>query len=134
MPILASGGANADPGAPPYAAAMTAELELQGVPRHMIWPETLSGSTHENALYSAQMLKAKGIRKVVLVTDAFHMARAERAFRKVGLEVVPAACAHRRFHLITLDRLLPSWEAVAWNEDSLHEALGLLWYRVRGWA
>lgn len=134
IPILTSGGATQDPGAPPYAATMETELERSGVPRNMIWSEIQSRSTHENALYSAQLLKAKGIRKIVLVTDAFHMLRAERAFRKVGLEVIPAASGYRRFHLITPDRLLPSWEAIAWNEDSLHEALGLLWYRVRGWA
>jgi uncharacterized SAM-binding protein YcdF (DUF218 family) len=134
LPVLASGGASEEPGIPPYATVMASELERQGVPRDMIWSETQSRSTHENALYSGQMLKARGIRKIVLVTDAFHMSRAERAFRKAGLEVVPAACGHRRFHLITLDRLLPSWEAVAWNEDFLHEILGLLWYRIRGWA
>lgn len=133
VPILASGSITADPNTPPYAEVMTSELQRQGVPPDMIWSETQSLSTHENAVYSAQILKAKGIRKIVLVTDAFHMARAVKSFRKAGLEVIPAACAYRQFHLITLQRLLPSWEAVAWNEDSLHEALGLLWYRIRGW-
>ncbi|KAA6458325.1 YdcF family protein [Acidobacteria bacterium AB60] len=134
LPILASGGSNADEGTPPYAMVMTVALQREGVPLEMIWSETQSRSTRENALYSAQILRAKGIRKIVLVTEAFHMARAMRAFRKAGLEVVPAPCGYRRFHLITQERLLPSWEAIAWNEDLLHEALGLLWYHLRGWA
>jgi hypothetical protein len=27
---------------------------------------------------------------------------------------------------------LPSWRAFVWNEDVLHEVVGLIWYWVRG--
>jgi uncharacterized SAM-binding protein YcdF (DUF218 family) len=134
LPVLASGGTDlALNEIPPYAIVMKDALNREGVPDAMIWLELESHSTHENALYSARMLRSKGINRIVLVTDAYHMLRAAQCFRKEGIQVVPAACAHRAFHIITLERLLPGWEAVAWNEDSLHEALGLLWYRVRGW-
>jgi hypothetical protein len=29
--------------------------------------------------------------------------------------------------------LIPTWKAVLANEDSLHEFVGLAWYRLRGW-
>jgi uncharacterized SAM-binding protein YcdF (DUF218 family) len=134
LPVLASGGTDLTlEEIPPYAIAMKEALKREGISDAMIWVELDSHSTHENALYSARILRNKGINKIVLVTDAYHMLRAVKSFRKEGLEVVPAACAHRAFHIITLDRLLPNWEAIAWNEDSLHEALGLLWYRLHAW-
>ncbi|MBZ5629387.1 MAG: YdcF family protein [Acidobacteriia bacterium] len=135
LPILASGEeGELDPRqAPPYTMPMSRALVREGVPEAMIWVESQSRSTHENAVHSARVLRSKGIEKIVLVTDAYHMRRAEKSFRKAGLQVIPAACAHRAFHIITLDRLLPGWEAIAWNEDSLHEIVGLLWYRLRGW-
>jgi uncharacterized SAM-binding protein YcdF (DUF218 family) len=134
LPVLASGGIpEPTPDTPPYANSMGEALRREGVPKEMIWSEVQSGSTYENALYSARLLRQRGIHKIVLVTDAYHMARAERCFRKQGLQVVPASCGHREFHMYKPDRLLPNWEAIAWNEDSLHEAVGLIWYRLRGW-
>jgi len=133
LPILASGGGNRDSGLPPYSVTMREALKTQGVPESMIWSEEQSHSTYENALYSAQMLKSKGIHKIVLVTEAYHMLRAEKCYRKQGLQVVPAACAYRANGFIHLSEVLPSWEAIAFNEDSLHEFVGLIWYGIRGW-
>ena len=42
------------------------------------WLETESSTTAQNAAYSAQILLAGGIGRVVLVTHALHMTRAER--------------------------------------------------------
>ncbi|MEO8409064.1 MAG: YdcF family protein, partial [Propionivibrio sp.] len=54
------------------------------------WRETRSRDTAENAIFSAQILQAAGIRRVVLVTQAFHMPRARRLFAAAGFDVVPA--------------------------------------------
>lgn len=133
LPVLASGGTN-DSNTPPYAIEMREALRLEGVPDSMIWSEEQSHSTYQNALYSAQILKKKGIHKIVLVTDAYHMLRAEKCFRKQGLEVVPAACDYRAYGNRTyVHDLLPNWEPIAWNEDSLHEGVGLIWYWLRRW-
>jgi uncharacterized SAM-binding protein YcdF (DUF218 family) len=60
------------------------------------------------------------------------MRRAAACFRKLGIEVVPAPS---RFDDLsaTIDDWLLSWKAVRGNEETLHEALGLLLYRLRGW-
>lgn len=133
LPVLASGGTNTSD-SPPYAMVMRETLRTQGVSDSMIWSEEQSHSTHENAVYSAKLLRQKGIRKIVLVTEAYHMLRAEKSFRKQGLEVIPAACGYRGFgsSLHWVD-LLPRWEPIGWNEDSLHETVGLVWYRLHGW-
>jgi uncharacterized SAM-binding protein YcdF (DUF218 family) len=113
---------------------MRDSLRLEGVPDSMIWSEEKSHSTYQNALYSAQILREKGIHRIVLVTEAYHMLRAEKSFRKQGLEVVPAACGYRAYgSRVYIDRLLPGWEPIAWNEDSLHEGVGLIWYWLHGW-
>jgi uncharacterized SAM-binding protein YcdF (DUF218 family) len=133
LPILASGGINASD-TPPYALEMKQTLLTQGVPEEMIWSEVQSHSTYENAFYSARFLKKKGIHKIVLVTEAYHMLRAEKSFRKQGLEVVPAACGYRAYGTgLRFFELFPNWEPISWNEDSSHEILGLLWYRIHGW-
>jgi uncharacterized SAM-binding protein YcdF (DUF218 family) len=133
LPILVSGGTNSS-GTPPYALVMQDTLRLQGVPDSAIWSETQSHSTYQNALYSAQTLKKMGIHKIVLVTDAYHMLRAEKSFRKQGLEVVPAPCGYRAYgNDVYTHEFLPNWEPIAWNEDCLHEFVGLGWYWVHGW-
>jgi uncharacterized SAM-binding protein YcdF (DUF218 family) len=129
VPVLASGGARPEA---PYSIVMREALERQGVPATMIWTEEDSRSTYENAVNSARILRQKGIRKIALVTEAYHMPRALKCFRKQGLEVVPAACGFRGGFPRGLHDFIPNPQAGSWNEDSLHEALGLLWYQVSG--
>jgi uncharacterized SAM-binding protein YcdF (DUF218 family) len=112
---------------------MREALEREGVPASAIWVEQRSRSTHENAVFGAALLKQKGIHKIVLVTEAYHMLRAERCFRKEGLAVVPAACGYRTYQRLALNGFLPGWEPIAWNEEVAHEFLGLIWYWIRGW-
>ncbi len=132
LPVLASGGpGNLGIGA--YSAVMRDTLLHLGVPEANIWCETRSHSTHENALYSSQMLREKGIRRIVLITDAYHMLRASACFRKEGMEVSPGPCGFRTYEGFHWQQLLPGWEPISWNEDALHESVGLLWYRAHGW-
>lgn len=126
LPVLASGGGSEKE---PFAVTMARILEAEGVPRGMIWEEPHSSSTYENALYSARMLKGRGISRVALVTSAVHMPRSERVFRKQGLSVLAAPCCFTDFD--TAD-LVPGWKGVRQNEANLHEGLGLVWYWMRG--
>jgi uncharacterized SAM-binding protein YcdF (DUF218 family) len=131
LPIVAGGGASQN-GGESYATTMSRILQAEGVEKSMIWTEQSSHSTHENAVYAADLLRAKGIHKVALVTEAYHMLRSEKCFRKQGLEVLPAPCGFRTLDL-GLDDFLPGWKPIFQNERTLHEAIGLLWYRMRGW-
>jgi uncharacterized SAM-binding protein YcdF (DUF218 family) len=132
LPVLACGGMGGSE-MPPYSLVMRQALEREGVPAEDIWVEDRSHSTHENAVFAAQLLRRKGIRKIVLVTEAYHMPRAVACFREEGLIVVPAACGYRSYHTFHIEELWLGWEPIAWNEDTLHEAVGLIWYRIRGW-
>ncbi len=65
-------------------------LRQEGVPDSQIWTEDHSHTTHENAVYSAELLRRNGITQIVLITDAQSMLRAELCFRKEHLTVIPA--------------------------------------------
>lgn len=134
LPILVSGrGSPSGPGTPPYAILMQDALAREGVALDAIWTEAKSRTTHEGAVFSAELLRQKGITRIVLVTDAYHMWRAELSFRKQGLKVIPAACGYRSVFGLHFADLLPGWEPIGFNEDLLHETLGLIWYKIHGW-
>lgn len=61
-----------------------------GVPEGSCVLERESRSTHENARLTAPILRARGIREIVLVSDPFHLLRAGRYFRAQGFEVAPS--------------------------------------------
>lgn len=75
-----------------------------GVPRQAILTENASRTTAENARYSYELLSKKGIRKILLVTSAWHMRRSLMLYQRMGFEVIPAATDHEG----TLDCL--RWE------------------------
>lgn len=69
-------------------ARMLQEGDLsEGVPDALIVRERRSRDTHENAIYAARILRERNIRRVVLVSCSWHVARAERLFQRAGLEV-----------------------------------------------
>jgi uncharacterized SAM-binding protein YcdF (DUF218 family) len=107
-------------------------LRRAGVRDDMIWTEERSRSTHENAVFGAQVLRQRGVNTVVLIVDATSMPRAAACFRKEGINVVPAPSRFREFGPL-LEELIPSWKAIRNNEVTLHETVGLTWYWLRGW-
>lgn len=134
LPILVSGGTAGTPapGERPYslAGAMAEALrEDIGVP--VRWVEGKSRDTAENAAFSAAMLRADGIRRVLLVTDAMHMARARAAFERAGLEVVDAPTMFFSGQARSIHAWVPSAEGMRRSWYALYELIGLVWYRVR---
>ena len=134
LPVLVCGGEFAStPGAPTLAEAMRDALEKEGVPSEMIWCENRSKSTFENSLYGAEILRENGIERIALVTEAFHMPRAERCFRKQGIDVVPAPCGFRTgYSWLEWGSFLPTSTPIRRNEQTFHEWIALLWYWLQG--
>lgn len=93
--LLLSGGGR---GSEPEAAPMRRMALARGVPAAAILVEPNSRDTLGNARETAQMLRARGWRRVVLVSDRAHLPRAALLFRLAGVEVagrcgVPASSA-----------------------------------------
>ena len=130
LPILAAGGSLGE--REPAAVLMRRLLEQEGVPPANIWTEERSQSTYENALYGARLLQEHGVHQIALVVEADSMLRAEKCFRKQGIRVTPAPFLDPDSQIEAED-LLPGWKATYRAEILLHEGLGLVWYRLRGW-
>ena len=59
---------------------MHEHLELMGVNPRAMMMERESRNTHDNAVYSSVVLQGKGVRRILLVTSAYHMRRAVPLF------------------------------------------------------
>lgn len=130
LPVLVTGGSPG--GAAPEAQLMRAVLtEEFGVP--VRWVEDHSRDTHENAQFSAAMLREAGLQRVVLVTHALHMKRAVKEFEAAGLSVRAAPMG--RFssigHAAATGQWLPNANAAYFGWFALHEWLGNLAQAVR---
>lgn len=95
------------------------------------WTEDSSNNTLENARYSFQTLQRAGIRKIYLVTHAWHMPRSAETFRRAGFEVIEAPTAFTTRYRLDIQAFLPRAEALHDCKIFAHEIIGLLWYRVR---
>lgn len=125
LPVLVSGG-NPGGGIRSEADLMADALRRDfGV--EVRWIESKSNVTAENASYSIPMLKADGIKRIVLVTDVIHMTRARYDFQERGMPVTPAAMDYRAYHTYSALDLLPTADAYARSTYVLHEWLGMLW-------
>jgi uncharacterized SAM-binding protein YcdF (DUF218 family) len=131
LPVVVSGGADGR-GGPAYAHVMRDFLLGQGVKASSLVVEDRSRNTYENAVESCRLLRERGLRRVVLVTDASHMRRAAGCFRAQGAEVIPSACNHieSQFTLVPSD-IVPRAQSVSGVDKAFHEWIGLLVYRVR---
>lgn len=127
LPILVSGGLHF--GRPPSEAHIMADTLQLDFGLQTRWLEERSRTTWENALFSAEMLQAEGIHRIVLVTDAWHMQRSRWSFERTGFEVIPAP---EGFYSAKQDMPLKGWlpesRAFGQNTQLLNEFLGLWLY------
>ena len=127
LPILVTGG-KPEGGEFSEAELMSKILkEEYHVP--VRWVEKLANNTLENAQHSARLLNQAGIQRVLLVTHAFHMARALRIFEDAGLQALPAPVEFHREPLTIFDFIPSSYQE---SREALHEWIGLGWYSIRG--
>lgn len=87
LPILVTGGSPEK--RQPEADVMAAELQ-HFFHTPVKWVENRSNTTAENAQYSAAILNAEQINKIVLVTNEWHLKRAKWLFEQQGFEVMTA--------------------------------------------
>jgi uncharacterized SAM-binding protein YcdF (DUF218 family) len=99
-----------------------------GVPRSAILLEEQSTRTYENARHSVELVRGAGLRSAVLVTSQTHLMRARLAFASVGLEVNPVRASDTNLSLVS-----GTDERIALLNATIHEYIGLAYYRMRGW-
>lgn len=128
-PILVTGGA---PGGEAISEGEIMDAVLRDEYRMPVrWVEVRSRNTRENARFSAEILAQAGIRRIYLVTHAWHLARAIPEFEQAGLTVIPAGTGYKLYGDLELFDFIPSTPALLNSYLASHEWIGLLWYRLR---
>jgi uncharacterized SAM-binding protein YcdF (DUF218 family) len=89
--VIATGGI-VTPGAQLVSEAEVLRdgLVRLAIPPERIVLETRSHNTREQAEQSAAILRQRGVKRFVLITDAAHMPRAIAEFRRLGLDPIPS--------------------------------------------
>lgn len=128
LPVGFSGGVGWAQHSPVSEAEVAARMAREEWHQPVRWQETRSRDTRENARWTARMLQGEGIRHIVLVTHAYHMNRALRAFRDAVEDTVRITPAPMGF-VYPQERVLMNWVPTTAGYtavyDLLHEIVGL---------
>lgn len=133
MVLLSGGLISQRPGEPSEAERLAEWLREQGIAPERIAVEGQSRNTHENAVESGRIVAARGWKRLLLVTSAWHARRAFESFRAVGLEPDVLPVDHRATDGSD-EGFIPRAAALALSTEMLRESLGRLVYRAVGYA
>lgn len=132
--VLLSGGLlHPKPGTRTEAELLAVWLGEQGIDTDRIVVEGRSRNTRENAVESARIVTARGWKRLLLVTSAWHAPRALASFRAVGLEPDVLPVDHHATDGSD-ERFLPRASALAVSTDMLRELVGRVVYRIVGYS
>ncbi len=116
LPILVTG-------APVEADAMRATLQ-RNFDTPVRWVDDQAGDTFQNATNSVRLLHQDGIERILLVTQASHMARSVREFMDAGIQVVPAPMGFASARDHSIEDYFPSPSGLWHSHKALYELLG----------
>ncbi|MHB1177314.1 MAG: YdcF family protein [Daejeonella sp.] len=106
-----------------------------GVPDSVIFIDTISRNTYENAVESGKIMKRHNIKTTLLITSAFHMRRAEACFNKLKLiiDIYPTDLLSSKQEYYPSDLIIPSTHNIEKWEILMHEIVGVLLYKIKGY-
>lgn len=128
LPMGFAGGvgwANAPDAHHPDEADAVARLLARTGLAPLRWADSRSRDTIENAQNMAALLRSDGIERIALVTSAWHMPRAVRAFEATGLQVLPAPMGFAMPLQRPVLEWLPSTYGLSNTQSVLREWLAL---------
>ena len=132
LPVAYSGGVGHGSPAGATEAEIAQLVATRDFQQPLRWLEQRSRDTRENGQYSVALLRAQGLRRVVLVTHGFHQQRAVSAFaaaartQGVDMALLPASMGLPVVRGWRLGDWLPTAEGFAMTRVALHEWLGWL--------
>jgi uncharacterized SAM-binding protein YcdF (DUF218 family) len=117
-------------------------LKFMGIPSTAMVLERTSLNTHENAVNVKVILAQEKLNgPILLVTSAIHMPRSMAIFKKERIEAIAAPTDYlfdestEPLELAELVlKLLPDAEAMFQSTMALKEYVGMMVYRLKGWA
>ncbi len=127
LPIMVTGG---DPsGGEPEGWIMKRELETV-FDTPVRWQETESTNTAENAEFARRVLAPQGVDTIALLTHAWHMPRAKKAFERAGFTVIAAPTVFHVEPVQGIMNFIPQADYLSLANKALHEWVGMVWYRL----
>ena len=128
LPVYVSGGKPT--GGQLAEGTLMRELITREFNHPVKWVDAVSTTTREQAVITAEDLKPQQISRVVLVTDAVHMPRAQRAFELAGLTVIAAPTGYTAQRPFAPYQLIPGPTALRDSHVALREWVSQLHYYV----
>ncbi len=123
-PLVVFSGGVGDFG-PSEASVARDVVVAQGVPAAACVLEEASHSTRENARLTARVLRERGLHRVLLVSDPYHLARARWLFEREGFDVSTSPTILAPRHRAPLER---AWwalrEVASFAKDVVLAGLG----------
>ena len=128
LPLYVSGGKPT--GGLVAEGTLMQELFAREFNQPVKWVEAVSETTRDQAQITARDLRPQQISRIVLVTDAVHMPRAQRAFELAGLEVIAAPTGYTAQRPFAPYQLVPGPTALRESHIALREWVSQLHYHV----
>ena len=132
--VIVSGGSYGIPGLPTEAEYLKRQLVAWGIAEDRVVLEDRALNTRENAVFSGALARARGFQRLLVVTSAFHVPRAQGCFRAAGVEADFLPVDYRMRDPARNPHWLPRSSVLADTSAVLRERFGLLVYRVMGYA
>ncbi|TQV74651.1 YdcF family protein [Aliikangiella marina] len=131
LPVLLSGGSSSNEAT--AESVLMNQLMAASFGNQPRWIESESKNTGQSAEYSANILKKNDIDEVILVTHAWHMPKASKAFESNGLKVVEAPTAFLSGQILSDNwrDYFPSADALAQSNKAFFEMFVSLWLELR---
>ena len=138
LPVFTGGWVPWQPNAKPEGEVLMRYAADLGIPRNRMLTTAKATNTEEESRAVANLLAKRlgtnAAPRVLLVTSAFHMHRAQMLFTRAGLDAVPFPVDFQVSggKTFTLMDLLPKGESLSQSETALREFYGLAFYRLFG--
>jgi uncharacterized SAM-binding protein YcdF (DUF218 family) len=116
--IFTGGQGNSDE--PTESSAARRYALERGIPAGDILIEEESHTTYENLLYAKRLADARGVQKVLIVSDPLHMRRAVAMARDVGLVAEPSPTPSTRYQGLRSQAGLLAYETYYYIGYLLH--------------
>jgi len=135
VPVLVLGGAPYRSGGKRRNMAdLLVEWAQEQLPDTEIVVMGITANTYQEAVEVKEMAEERGWRDIVVVTSAYHMKRTEGCFNQVGVPIIPAPCD---FQIRGDDpsgwNPFPKERGYEFASRYIHEKVGWIIYRMRGW-
>jgi uncharacterized SAM-binding protein YcdF (DUF218 family) len=100
-----------------------------GIPPSAVILETSAANTYENVVFSRDIARMRGWRRVLLVSSPYHMRRAMLTWRKAAPEItaIPTPVPSSQFYAHGRGANVDQVRGI------VHEFAAIVYYRWRGW-